>query len=518
MKRSWVLHPFLVALYPVLLLASRNFHAVPVREMITSAALILVVATALWLALRWRLRDGAKAGLIVSTALILFFSFGRCVHALERLGVDAGRNAVEGWVLAAEAGVMVAVVVWVGRASALSRRWTSGANAGAVALVGISLVSLLIQARDDFKNPPPRLASRSLPATVARPARLPDIYFIVLDAYGRSDVLKSMYGFDNSGFLDRLERKGFQVARQSHANYCQTALSISATLNMHYHDDLAGSRSGSRSPLRERVAESLVFRALQPHGYRLAAFATGFAITDLKQADFYFAPPGNLSEGHALLAETTPLWLLLGLREAKGAHRLHRERIINVFNRLPEVAAIDGPTFCLAHVVAPHPPFVFGADGGDTSAVEKQYTLSDGITWSTLENHGDARDYARRYRAQVQAITDKAEAAIDQILARSPEPPIIILQGDHGPASQFDTNSDQPNDLAERMGILNACYLPGDGKPTIYPTMTPVNTFRVVLDRYFGARLGLLDDRSDYSGYTSPYRLTDVTVELLEPH
>ncbi len=38
---------------------------------------------------------------------------------------------------------------------------------------------------------------------------LTDIYFIVLDGYGRSDVLKEFYEYDNSDFLRGLKEKGF---------------------------------------------------------------------------------------------------------------------------------------------------------------------------------------------------------------------------------------------------------------------------------------------------------------------
>jgi hypothetical protein len=87
-------------------------------------------------------------------------------------------------------------------------------------------------------------------------------------------------------------------------------------------------------------------------------------------------------------------------------------------------------------------------------------------------------------------------AILDQILSDSVTPPIIILQGDHG------------HDLAspdDRMAILNAYYLPGEGESLLYPTITPVNSFRVVFDRYFGRNFGLLKDRSFFSYYQAPF-------------
>ncbi len=60
--------------------------------------------------------------------------------------------------------------------------------------------------------------------------RAPAIYYIILDGYARSEVMRELFDFDNTAFLERLERKGFFVARGSNANYCQTPLSRSSSL------------------------------------------------------------------------------------------------------------------------------------------------------------------------------------------------------------------------------------------------------------------------------------------------
>jgi hypothetical protein len=51
-----------------------------------------------------------------------------------------------------------------------------------------------------------------------------------------------------------------------------------------------------------------------------------------------------------------------------------------------------------------------------------------------------------------------------------------------------------------------------DGDAAIEPTMTTVNTFRFVFDRYFGADLPLLPDRLyQYRDKSHPYDFTDVS-------
>ena len=87
----------------------------------------------------------------------------------------------------------------------------------------------------------------------------------------------------------------------------------------------------------------------------------------------------------------------------------------------------------------------------------------------------------------------------------------MILQSDHGPGLRLDMESREKTDLRERMSILNAYYFPGRNYQGLYPEITPVNSFRVVLNTFFGAGLELLPDRNYYSTWSEPHRFVDVT-------
>jgi hypothetical protein len=89
---------------------------------------------------------------------------------------------------------------------------------------------------------------------------------------------------------------------------------------------------------------------------------------------------------------------------------------------------------------------------------------------------------------------------VDTILAESEVPPVIIIQGDHGPWLQ-------PTD--KRMRILAALYLPGH-EEQLYPTITPVNFFRVVFNSYFGGDYELLEDVSYFSPVPKLYNFSEV--------
>ncbi len=42
-----------------------------------------------------------------------------------------------------------------------------------------------------------------------------------------------------------------------------------------------------------------------------------------------------------------------------------RERILYLLDTVPQVAGDRAPTFTFAHILSPHPPFIFGENGED---------------------------------------------------------------------------------------------------------------------------------------------------------
>jgi hypothetical protein len=78
---------------------------------------------------------------------------------------------------------------------------------------------------------------------------------------------------------------------------------------------------------------------------------------------------------------------------------------------------------------------------------------------------------------------------------------VIIVQGDHGWVAA---------DPENRMRILNAYYLPQGGDQKLYEGISPVNSFRLVLDHYFGAGYNFLKDDSYYSTYQLPFKFSYV--------
>ena len=140
----------------------------------------------------------------------------------------------------------------------------------------------------------------------------------------------------------------------------------------------------------------------------------------------------------------------------------------------------------------PHPPYIFDRNGNvpKNSAIEYQ-----GTAWENQDGYIEQLRYVNRVVKQTVAA----------ILEQSPDEPIIIIHGDHGPASP-PGNLDNPTKrfIYQRTGILNAYYLPEYCRSSIYPTISPVNTFRVVFDSCLGTDLGLLEDKTYWEPGGSP--------------
>jgi hypothetical protein len=98
-------------------------------------------------------------------------------------------------------------------------------------------------------------------------------------------------------------------------------------------------------------------------------------------------------------------------------------------------------------------------------------------------------------------------------LLNSKEKPVIVLQADHGPHSKIFFERSPDMDYAECLSILNADYLPDGGRGALYEGVSPVNTFRIIFNRYFGTKYKLLKDKNFFSTARHPYRFINVTGE-----
>ena len=501
MKKSIPIHTFLFGVYPFLFLYSYNISSLTLGEVFKYILASMVIILVLWLLLSFILKNRLKAGLFLTLVLLLFFSYGHVITALELTAIGKHNIFLPAYLL-----IFIASILLIYRMDKHLETLTSIFNVMATVLVVMSLVNIgvyRIRQRDVAGSGGAETQSEedSLPVSGASGKQLPDIYYIILDSYPSAATLVDFYEYDNHEFIDKLQGEGFYVASESRSNYTLTFLSLASSLNMDYIDNLSGaidSKSNDREIPYEMIRDSQVQNFLKLQGYSYVHFKSGWGPTDLNNeyADLN-VPCGRGNEFSMVLAKTTILKALLEIFNLLADDA--RERTLCTFDKLAEVQhVVEGPRFVFAHLLVPHPPYLFGPSGDPAVTVE-------------LDMSGDIWKQQKLYIDQLIFVNQKVEELVDALLTGSDFPPIIIIQGDHGSASTG--GWDQPGEglIRERTGILNAYYLPDDGPHPLYDSLTPVNTFRLIFDQQFGTSYGLLDDRVYFSNYERPYLLTDVT-------
>lgn len=530
MRRLSYLHPLLFATYGSLALLASNLGQIEVSAALRSLAISIGISLLLVGLLFLLLRNFGKGALISSGAILLIFSYGH----VGRL-VDSLLPALSGSLFVPLLwGVALAAWVYL-----ILRMRSEPIRLGQYFLI----VGLLMNALPAFTL---LTYARATPQTEARlqeyregasqadgafllddraaSAAYPDIYYLVLDAYTREDVLRELYGYDNSPFLDSLRQRGFYVADASRANYPRTEPSIASSLNMmHLADlpeflrshDLDASEQAFTRAATVLIKNNRVTETLRARGYTIVSFDSGYAAAYLAEPDILRQSPSIKEEGlwqagfEVMLLDTTvgrELTRRLGnaYNPMQRLFDAHRERVLFTLEHLSDYAEQEGPYFIYAHMISPHVPYVFGPNG-EAIRSSDPYTLLNA-------RPGDEQN-VRHYRDQLHYLNGLVLAAIDRVLAESERPPIILIQGDH---SSKVYSVAEPSGVLERQlefPILNAYYLP-EGPTGLHDDITPVNSFRLVFDQYLGSSLGLVAD-SSYSLEAGPdgVRLSEVCTE-----
>ena len=92
-----------------------------------------------------------------------------------------------------------------------------------------------------------------------------------------------------------------------------------------------------------------------------------------------------------------------------------------------------------------------------------------------------------------------------------------MLQSDEGPFPPgtdypwFAWEEATPEQLREKTRVLNAYCFPGVDTSVLYPSISPVNSFRVLFNLYFGADFEHLPDRNYGFCKGRPYDFFEIT-------
>lgn len=510
MKKLFFFHPFLFAFFPAIFLYAYNINHFAENVLIIPMFLSLGTAAIIYFLSLLIIRKPEISAIISSYLILVFFSY-------SRLNVFFHSDKIS------FAGIFISfgfVVFLISRYSHHLKKINEALSVFALVLMITALVNVLSSEIKLGRISLPDLDHETDQLSGAISRETPDIYYFILDRYGGDQTLKD-YGFDNSPFINFLKSKGFYIASDSTSNYPKTFLSIGSTLNMEYLDFLtqkthggAGSDDALVTPM---VKNNKVTQFLKDKGYFYVHVGSGWDPTRLNpNADRNFVMSGGrypfADEFTSGFLQTTIISPLLKKLypdntavSVNPKNNDHRSRIIYEFSVFDQIPQIDEPKFVFTHILAPHDPFVLGKD-------------CEPLTEITVASRKSTENYLN----QLQCTNIKTEEVIKKILENSKTKPIIIIQADEGPLPMVNKISDDLNwkdaadaSLAEKFPILNAYLLPDLKKNPIYPSITPVNSFRVIFNSYFDTNLPLLPDRNIiFENDKNYYKFIDVTDRL----
>jgi hypothetical protein len=506
-------HPVLLAAWPVLFLLAENAGEADPAEAVLPIAISVGVTIAVVAVVRLLGASVERAALVGSIGAIVVLLFGHVADALAPLGQSEGRILVA-WLVLGGAAVLLALRFPRGVATA-----SRTLNALSAVLVASSVISLVVA---DVRpgGAPATAASPSATPSSDRPRPSPtpgaadrDIYFIVVEDYGSPRSIAQYLGVRDDGFFDWLAASGFTVLRDTTSNYGRTPLSMASMLNMTYLDEVAaaeGPDSEQYRPINDLVSGSALARFLKDRGYTIAQLGSQYYLTARSSLADVNPQFDRTSDFLGVLYETTifpAIATRLGFQDAFTQRRTNYEAFQWQLATFPSLRDLPGPKLVITHLFLPHHPWVVDEDGGYVSAAADRRR-------SPLEQR----------EAQWRTVDRSVRAMLEPLLSGPEETrPIIVLTTDEGPnpdgmpVVKGDIAWSQATDaeLDQKFSIFAAYYLPESDAPGPRPSMSSVNAWRFVLDRYFDAGFGLLPDRSFiHQDKSHPYVLTDITDRL----
>ncbi|CUR50972.1 conserved membrane protein of unknown function [Nitrosotalea devaniterrae] len=485
-SRTSVIHPLIFSVCPILIIFSQSLNLINPKEILLPILLVLSIVTAVWVLFAIILKNKKKGALVVSFGLGIFFSYGYVFNFLSDFTIG-GFYLRHIYLLPVYLGFFLVLMYYFIKTKRKFDRATTIANYCSISLLVILSVVSSYNYVDRTLHPFMTLDDPTIPAPTRE--NPPDIYYIILDSYAHPSILKEAYNYSDDGFISFLKSRNFYVADGSHSNYRHTFLSFASSLNIEYINnrvDNSVKDTVNFHRLYKMTDDNKIMRIMKSYGYDIINFASRDGVTgNIRVADINYCEKNPYV--HSQLLITAIKTSVLEPAYWKVFRAFDNQRDLCVFSELSDLNKKDTrPFFVFAHILLPHSPYRFGPNG--------ETLMED--------------DQKIGYINQVKFVNKEIMEVVDKIQQGSKVQPIIIIQSDTG--TSLDSN-DTNEIMKRKLTILNAYYLPENGTSSLYGTITPVNSFRVILDHYFDQKYPVLEDKIYYSDYQKRLNFTDVT-------
>lgn len=324
---------------------------------------------------------------------------------------------------------------------------------------------------------------------------LPSIYYIVPDGYPATQYQQEKLGVERNLLRDSLEKLGFCEIPNSRSNYSNTAFSMAATLGMNYLEGMGTSKKMAPymyNKAMQMVENTPLISYLKQQGYDIF----NYSIFDLgkqpalrknvflsmttrqlifhnifwhciKRDLFWQLVPGYLERKKKAEAESQKLLY-------RDQHE-YNHRVLGLIRDLVRTTPVSAPRFMYAHLMMPHFPYFCDSAGRryPDSLVFGEKMIND----------------KERFTMYLFYTNKMLLNTVEQIMQHDSRKKIIIIQSDHG---IYDFSSFREDDAFRN---FTAIYTPDQDCTGFYKGMSNVNTFRIILNQYFGQELPVLEDK-----------------------
>ncbi len=513
---------WIIGLFPIFHLYLENYGLVIDREVIPLSAAALSATTAAYILTKSPIPDNHRRAFIL---------------AMWSLGFHLSGHIYEQWIMP------FSLTVWTGafisclliltrmlkrpRLGARYAQLTPTLNIIATVMLALQLAQLAGRLVDELRSQ--SLADAYWEAHTQRPAAekaldspdLPDIYYIIPDAYPSDAWHLEAMGHDNSAFTQALQELGFQVAAHAQSNYSATKLSLPSTLNMRYIDSNPTNLS-DLAYLKLAVNDNALARELLRRGYTYIQLWSGSVgpspIADINRLfttqgpqdyhydDVSFSPSRLLhaKESFARLWVATTLLRtvqsqlekLLPETDVRVLSASSPEHFPRSLAELETIAQMPQATFTIAHLGKPHQPVVFSREGEIINPI--------------------VNPKPEEYFDQLKFVNQKLLSTAKRLIEASPGETVIIMQADHGSTWGHFYGENNRDDTY--FDIYAGYYLPPGIALDFPQPYTLINSVPLLFNTLFDTNFTLQEDRffTLEIGYDYPMDQAEVTREWLE--
>lgn len=488
-------YPLHIFLLPVFFIASKYTQYAGLLELkVTAGAWLLVTLILLVLsfALNFFWHSFQKSSAVITCLAFSFLFFGDLRITLQNSGFLHFLSAYK-FLLPVLALAYILLLIQIKKSNTVSRL-TQYLNLLLLFICSMEAIKIIEQHKQPRTSGESELFTSLVIDSVKK--QLPDIYYIVPDAYPSTSYQKEVLHSDNTAFDDTLQSKGFRVLANSRSNYDRTIFSMLGTFNMDYLKWLDHAQAISSKDFNRAIQEinnASLFRFLKENNYNLVNLSI-FDFNNqpaLRKELFLSVPTSEMLFRYTLWTyfkrDISYHWFTDKKKYLKNKQKelykplkTYSAKVVDSLLKM-DAKQSPQPVFVYAHLSFPHYPYFYDSTG---KPYPDELIYNDSMTTDK-----------GKFTGYIKYANQKLLDIISSIQKTNINNKVIIIQSDHG---FVDLDTTRKEDAFRN---YSAFYFSDHNYQTLYDSMSNVNTFRIILNKYFAQKLQLLPDSSTYTKF-----------------